>query len=65
MILLRLALCCWLVVFTAGCSASETNALTPTSPTAIADASPSADDDPVPIGTRQVLHAAISRYAAL
>ena len=59
MMLLRLALLCWLILFSAGCSASETNALPPTSPTA------EADDNlfSVPIGTPQVLHGAISRYA--
>jgi len=43
--LLRLAPLCSLILFTAGCSVSETNALTPTSPSAVAESSPSADDN--------------------
>ena len=46
--LLRLAPLCSLILFSASCSASGTNALTPMSPTAVADASPGAVDDPSP-----------------
>jgi hypothetical protein len=46
--LLRAAPLCSLILFSVGCNASETNALTPTSPSAVADSSPSGLDDPSP-----------------
>ena len=44
MMLLRLAPLCWLILFSAGCSASETNALAPTSPKAV-NSNPGAEAD--------------------
>jgi len=47
---LRLAPICSLILFTAACSASETNALTPTSPSAVDDPSPNKDAPSPPRG---------------
>ena len=47
---LRLAPLCSLIMFTASCSASEKNALTPASPSAVADSSPNKDAPSHPRG---------------